>query len=360
MENQNNYRCNNFNILRFLAAIMVMAGHMAFIDGSNNVPMIWGQGIQSLGVKVFFLIGGYLISKSWLSDSNPVRYGIKRIFRIFPPLIIYVLIVAFVIGPVLSKVSTVNYFLNGQTYRYLLNILMFPIYSLPGVFENNPYPNAVNGSLWTLPVEILMYILVPILLTISKRKGKLVFKTYVAMMLIVCLFQIVHLWRFPTWRFVIWGTDLGQAFSLVPYYFIGILFTFEEVRKYINLQKSVVLILAFCCVSPFLGGIVNEVVTWFVLPFFVFSFGLDNHPYFGKMPEKFEISYGIYLYGFFVQQVIVSVFNGLQIQVTTLKCFVVSILFTGIMALFSKKYIEIPFSKFAKKLCSSVITHSGV
>lgn len=76
-------RDNNFNIIRFVAAIMVMAGHMAYIGG-YTLPTLWGEGIQALGVKIFFLIGGFLIAKSWESDSNPVRYMTKRVFRIFP------------------------------------------------------------------------------------------------------------------------------------------------------------------------------------------------------------------------------------------------------------------------------------
>ena len=78
-------RDNNFNIIRFVAAIMVMAGHMAYIGG-YTLPTLWGEGIQALGVKIFFLIGGFLIAKSWESDSNPVRYMTKRVFRIFPAL----------------------------------------------------------------------------------------------------------------------------------------------------------------------------------------------------------------------------------------------------------------------------------
>ena len=62
MEGKTNSRENNFNIIRFMAAIMVMAGHMAYIGG-YSLPILWGQGIQSLGVKIFFLIGGYLIKK---------------------------------------------------------------------------------------------------------------------------------------------------------------------------------------------------------------------------------------------------------------------------------------------------------
>lgn len=172
MEGKTNSRENNFNIIRFMAAIMVMAGHMAYIGG-YSLPILWGQGIQSLGVKIFFLIGGYLISKSWLSDPNPLRYSIKRIFRIFPALVIYTVIAAYVVGPLLSDLPMREYYMNSQVSYYLKNILLYPVYGLPGVFSNNPYPNAVNGSLWTLPVEVSLYILVPCILTLIGANKKI-------------------------------------------------------------------------------------------------------------------------------------------------------------------------------------------
>ena len=81
-----------------------MAGHMAYIGG-YTLPTLWGEGIQALGVKIFFLIGGFLIAKSWESDSNPVRYMTKRVFRIFPALIAFTLVAAYVIGPILSTLT---------------------------------------------------------------------------------------------------------------------------------------------------------------------------------------------------------------------------------------------------------------
>ena len=86
-----------------------MAGHMAYIGG-YTLPTLWGEGIQALGVKIFFLIGGFLIAKSWESDSNPVRYMTKRVFRIFPALIAFTLVAAYVIGPILSTLTINEYF----------------------------------------------------------------------------------------------------------------------------------------------------------------------------------------------------------------------------------------------------------
>lgn len=159
-------RSNNFNILRFLAALMVMAGHMGYILGTS-VPQLWGEQIQVLGVRIFFLIGGFLITKSWLSDPHFLRYSVKRCSRIWPALIVYVLFVTFIAGPFITSLTVREYFFNSGITRYLKNILFYIEYNLPGVFYTNPYPYAVNGSLWTLPVEMLMYLAVPFIIIIS-------------------------------------------------------------------------------------------------------------------------------------------------------------------------------------------------
>lgn len=65
-------RENNFAALRLIAALMVISGHMGYIVGSS-IPTLFGRQIQSLGVYIFFLIGGYLITKSWMSDPHPLR-----------------------------------------------------------------------------------------------------------------------------------------------------------------------------------------------------------------------------------------------------------------------------------------------
>lgn len=357
MENQENLRCNNFNMLRFIAALMVMAGHMAYIDGSNNVPIVWGQGIQSLGVKIFFLIGGYLISKSWLIDPHPIRYGIKRIFRIMPPLIVYTILTVFILGPFLSNLSLVEYFINAQTYKYLLNIIFFPIYALPGVFENTPYPIAVNGSLWTLPIEAVMYILVPIILVVinNKKASKNSLQYMFLLTILACTFQLLHLEKFPMWRKVVWGTDLGQACTLIPYYFLGMLFTDPKVKKWLNLQIAVVMMLIYFCISSFLDGTLNELMTYIVLSYSVFSFALLEKPFFGKYFSKFEISYGIYLYGFLVQQVVAFLCQKYGISIGTIVYLVISLIITSFLAVLSVVFVEKPFQKISRlilKRCS--------
>ena len=94
MEENSHYssRNNNFNILRFIAAVFVIIGHMYYITGS--VPfVVYGQAVSTIGVKILFLLSGYFITISYLSDDRPrhlIRYAVKRVFRIFPALIFVV------------------------------------------------------------------------------------------------------------------------------------------------------------------------------------------------------------------------------------------------------------------------------
>jgi peptidoglycan/LPS O-acetylase OafA/YrhL len=85
-----------------------------------------------------------------------------RLFRIWPALIVCVLITVFLLGPAVSALSFRAYFANRETWSYLVrDILLNNIrYTLPGVFQGNHFPGAVNGSLWTLPLEVKCYAMI--------------------------------------------------------------------------------------------------------------------------------------------------------------------------------------------------------
>ena len=158
---------NNFHFLRFLAAALVIFSHSYPLSGSKFEPFAWLVQYNTFGglaVNIFFLISGFLITKSWLDNPNIFQFSMKRILRIMPAFIVAIFFSVFVVGPLVTNLSFKEYIVHPFTKLYLMNVFMFPIhYNLPGVFVNNPYPNAVNGSLWSLPVELIMYGLVAVL-----------------------------------------------------------------------------------------------------------------------------------------------------------------------------------------------------
>jgi peptidoglycan/LPS O-acetylase OafA/YrhL len=152
-----------FDLVRLFGAILVIFGHSYPLTGVAG-PGLAANGVATIGVKIFFVVSGYLIAQSWLRDPNLPRFLIRRCLRIFPALIVLIFVTTFIVGPLLSRLPASEYFTHPETYNYLQNILLYINYFLPGVFEKNIYPNAVNGSLWSLPAEFSMYILTPFLI----------------------------------------------------------------------------------------------------------------------------------------------------------------------------------------------------
>ena len=233
---------NNFSIIRLSAAYFVLAGHMYALL-NNAPPMFLFNSVQRLGIIIFFIIGGYLITKSWMRDTNYIRYLIKRVLRIVPPLVVFVLLAACVVGPIISSLSIKEYFNHISFKLYFKNIIFSPHYSLPGVFESNLYPNAVNGSLWSLPVEMFMYLIIPIIYELGKKKKGLI---HFIITVFICALSVYQLAYYPEWRLVVWGTDIAQALSIMPFYFIGSFFATIELKpNYLNLQIAIIIVFVF-------------------------------------------------------------------------------------------------------------------
>lgn len=198
------HRRNSFDALRLLGATLVLLGHSFALTGGKS-PEILGQGFHIIGVKMFFIISGYLITKSWLRDPNFISYAMKRAFRIMPALLAVVILTVLVLGAILS--SDDGYFSNTETWKYLWrNSLLLPYHELPGVFDDNPWPKAVNGSLWTLPVEVIMYVATPLILLFRQR--------WLAVAIAI-LFFVLPL------DGEIAGFSIGNAASVIPWFIVG-------------------------------------------------------------------------------------------------------------------------------------------
>ncbi len=155
---------NNFQLIRIIASAMVLFGHswaIAFNPGGQTDWLAQQTGIFSgrLAVMIFFFVSGLLVCKSYLNRNNAFTFLLARCARIFPALILCVCVCTFIIGPIFSKLSSAEYFLNLSVYKYLIgNASLLKIqWYLPGVFEVGRQ-SVVNGSIWTLPIEFLMYL----------------------------------------------------------------------------------------------------------------------------------------------------------------------------------------------------------
>lgn len=157
-------RDNNFNLLRFSAASLVILTHAFGLTGSGELePLkrLAGVSLGSWAVDVFFAVSGFLITKSWDRRRDPVAFFYARFMRIYPALWVAVIACAFIVGPLFTNLPMAAYFRNLDTAKFLVSnttLLPFGIFqTLPGVFAGNPSPS-VNSPLWTLPYELKMYV----------------------------------------------------------------------------------------------------------------------------------------------------------------------------------------------------------
>jgi peptidoglycan/LPS O-acetylase OafA/YrhL len=157
-------RDNNLDLLRMVAATSVVFSHSYALTGhmsAEPLAVATGERIDAatIGVIVFFAISGFLIAQSLARRRSLHAFAVARVLRIVPGLVFAKLLCVFAIGWYATTLATTEYFREPQTWRFIIATPFFGVETfLPGVFATNPFPRAVNGSLWTIPIEAWCYV----------------------------------------------------------------------------------------------------------------------------------------------------------------------------------------------------------
>ena len=137
-------KSNNLNALRLIAAGLVLYGHSFVFLGLHEPRFLSSFLFGELGVFIFFIVSGFLVTQSWDRDPQLLRFFARRALRIFPGLIVCIFLSVVVLGPLLTTLSLDDYYAHPATLGYFENIWLLITYYLPGVFETNRIANAVN------------------------------------------------------------------------------------------------------------------------------------------------------------------------------------------------------------------------
>jgi peptidoglycan/LPS O-acetylase OafA/YrhL len=307
-------RENNFNLLRMIAAGAVLVSHAYPISlGTGTVEPLsiaLSMSLGTLAVVTFFVISGFFISQSFENRPSLLAFCVARGLRIYPGLLVVLLFTVLVIGPIFTQLTMRAYFAHIETISYIpYNLsLKWLQYELPGVFTQNPYPTAINGSLWSLVYEVVCYGMVAAVgaLGLTGRSWKFgIFLTvYVLIYFGTVLFLPLHnyLIEHPAFEYL---HELTYPFVLgmVVYHFRRFLIT--------NLN------LLMCIVA---GGIA---LLFYRSPFFREAFILFWSLlifYLGYLPFKplkiynrvGDYSYGMYIYAFPCEQIGAVLWPGIS------------------------------------------------
>lgn len=332
-------RENNFDFLRVAAAALVIFSHSYPISGdygAKNPLLVFTHGKMAFGtlaVDVFFIMSGFLVTSSYLRSKSLASYWRARILRIYPGLIAAIIVTAFLIGPIATTLPLGRYFTDWHTYGYLLSVSLISSTLLPGVFENNILPG-MNGSLWTLLPELWCYWAVCLLGLAHLLKKHII--------LLVCLAIIVASTLTPhTFDHV---KGLAQTFL---YFFrmfsMGALFYMFRDRIRLDWRYAALAFIGLI-ISNHLR-ILNVTFTLlgsYLVFFLAFCPAIKLHGF----ARRGDLSYGIYIYAFPIQQCVTHFFGG---RMTPFVNFIISLPITVGFAYASWHLVEKRFLKLKNK-----------
>lgn len=296
---------NNLDFVRLVAVSLVIVGHAYPLLGQPGIPLIFGTTISTYAVKIFFVLSGFLILASWERDPHTGRFLLKRVLRIFPALCVTVLLTALVIGPAVTRITIKDYFAHWMFFDYFKNMRLYFSTSLPGVFESNTYPNTVNGSLWSLPVEFSMYLLV-LVLGMSTRffaPSSLTHVWFAATLSIIAISVLdLYLKLDLLTDVVIYSMPMALAFEVVPYFMLGGCLWLA--RGWLPSYPKIALFLLTAGVLFGEKSQYGEPLFMLVSSYAIITLGSESTPILRNSAKMGDLSYGMYLYGFPVAQTI--------------------------------------------------------
>ena len=298
---------NNFDFLRFALASLVIFSHsFALLSGTDATEPLMrltrGQVCSGeLAVDWFFVISGFLITHSWLRGRGTWDFFRKRALRIYPAFVVAMIVCAAVVAP-LALDDPADAFTRGQLVEFARGAVTLSGYHHELTFPRNPL-SAVNGSTWSISFEAWCYVgLVLLGLTGLLRRRRFILAVFAVLILVSLVFLVFELHPGGKWFRVIFGSPRTWA-RLLPYYLAGVVFYLFNDR--IPHSNRLAAICAACLAAapliPYGVAVALPVAGTYVLFWFAF------HPRvrLERWAARGDFSYGIYLYAFPIQQLLI-------------------------------------------------------
>ncbi|NLB01737.1 MAG: acyltransferase, partial [Methanomicrobiales archaeon] len=231
---------------------------------------------------------GYLIAMSWISTASPLKFAWKRFLRVVPALVLAIFITLFVIGPLMTSLSSGEYFSALFSPEGIATAPFFEDGSAIGLFQENPW-TYVNGSLWTIPVEVAMYGVIALLgiAGLLRRWGAIP-----ALIIVNAL------------AWIYWFDDPRMAkvrFTL--YFLIGayLYLNRERITYRPVIAGALLLLLILPVMTPLqtMAGVI-------AIPYLTIYAAHLPVPYLNTFGRSGDFSYGIYIYHYPVQQTLIQ------------------------------------------------------
>lgn len=293
---------NNFDFLRFTLAFMVVLAHLITLSDSVILRPLDSYVDSYVSVTGFFVISGFLITKSYIGTSNPRAYFVKRLKRLLPGYLV-VIFLSGVCLSLLSSLDAITYFKHPDLLKYFFYnsiFLNFLSPCLPGVFTTNNLC-AINGSLWTIKVEVGFYILIPFLAHMFNKLDKKI-------TIFICIYVGSLLYKYIINYYLeqtgdeIFNTLSHQLPAFMTYFACGIAFNYYLAGFLKNKAIYLFLAIPVFWIESYLALEIFRPIALSVIIFYI-AYSLKGLNNFGK---NGDLSYGVYIYHFPIIQFFVS------------------------------------------------------
>jgi peptidoglycan/LPS O-acetylase OafA/YrhL len=288
----------NFDFLRLAAALSVLFSHAFLIAEGNQAhePLVMLSGNQGilglLGVFVFFTMSGFLVTQSFESSRAPLRFLAARLLRIYPALIVCLVICILVLGASVTTLPLGEYLRHPDTWRFLTANLLMQGFdeSLPGVvFVDNAVGTVVGGCFWSLRFELYCYVVVLALGTL-----RLLDRRSAVLLLILGLAASYFDW-------------LGSFGWLLPYFAVGMVMYYLTRARQPSGALAVAAALGIVA-TVFLGQMLFAfALLGGYLTIYLATSGRIVLPRAGRYGD---LSYGLYIYGWPVESGVAHAYGG--------------------------------------------------
>lgn len=300
-------RSNSLNAIRLLLASLVVLTHTWQVGGYGSNLEIQYVGVGAWAVFGFFTISGFLITRSRLSGRSASDFYWARFLRIYPGFFVCLLVVAFAFAPFAALIGPGEYGIMDAIRYVLRNLFLYP----PGFGQSGitdtlssvPYPNVWDSALWTLFYEAACYVLIGVLATIVRGRA---FRIVVLVLFVVVstLALLFYQRMLPAHEVIIATLPMFVAFLAG-----SVVYLFSEYLS-AGFVATLVALAALTAVTYFGYG-----ATLAALPLAYLLIKLSGVLRLQRVGSKYDISYGIYIYGFPVQQTLALLFPDQGISV---------------------------------------------
>jgi peptidoglycan/LPS O-acetylase OafA/YrhL len=293
-----NNRATGFDYLRLVLSSGVILWHTVMTSYGPAAQLLlpsWVRALEFAILLMFFMLSGFLVAGSLERCQTLWQFAGLRILRIVPALSMEVFLSALLLGPLFTTIALRDYFSDPMFSSYFLNIVGDIHFYLPGMFPDNPTPAMVNMQLWTIPYELYCYIgliLVAALGLVKRRQWLLIAAS---------VLQVAFIVR--GWNSSYAPQQIALSGNLlVLMFFWGVIF--YEYRERIPYDRflgisALVLMLALLSTQSLRN------VAAIPAAYLTIYLGLQNPPR-SRIVLSGDYSYGLYLYGFPLQQAVAS------------------------------------------------------